>query len=363
MNTEKIGKFEAICLILIIIINEIVLNIPNLIIYITGSSAIITVIILSIIAILFSITLNKLFNNFLGKDIIDISEFLGGKSLKIITSVLFLGFYILISSIGTRYLTNSIKIIYYNTSPFLYLLMFFIVPAVIINKFGLKAVSSTNVIFILIVGISLLFLMLCSYTHFSISRMFPLFGKGLNETFILGATNIFAFTGLAYLFFLPPLLKNKYDFKKVNIISIVLTAICLIFSISSLILTLPIITKSDEMLSIYLLTRMVDFGNFLERLDALFIFSWLLSLLASLSVNIFYIINILKKALNLQDEKNLVLPVGLILLGGALLIKNYAQIKFLGDYVYKYGFIVLVFVFSLSILFFANLKYKKINKL
>ena len=33
MNAEKIGKFEAICLILIIIVNEIVLNVPNLIIY------------------------------------------------------------------------------------------------------------------------------------------------------------------------------------------------------------------------------------------------------------------------------------------------------------------------------------------
>ena len=44
MNVEKIGKFEAICLVLIIIVNEIVLNIPNLIIYSTASSAILNVI-------------------------------------------------------------------------------------------------------------------------------------------------------------------------------------------------------------------------------------------------------------------------------------------------------------------------------
>ena len=363
MNAEKIGKFEAICLIIIIIVNEIVLNVPNLIIYTTGSSAILNVIFISIIAISFSFILAKLFNSFSGMDIIDISEFLGGRFLKTITSLFFLLFFLFLSSIGTRYLTNSIKIIYFNSSPFLFLLLFFIVPSVIINKLGLKAVSSVNVIFIIIVVVSLIFLLTCSYKNFSITRMFPILGKGLNETFLSGMANIFAFTGLAFLFLMPSILKNEKNFKQVSITSIILTSLFLIFSITSLILTLPIITKSDEMLSIYLLTRMVDFGNFLERLDALFIFVWLLSLLASLSVNIFFILRILKKSLNLQDEKILASPIGLIILAGALLVKNYAQIKFLGDYFYKYGFIALVFGFSLPILLLANIKYKKHNKL
>ena len=40
------------------------------------------------------------------------------------------------------------------------------------------------------------------------------------------------------------------------------------FSIASLILTLPITTNQDEMLSIYLLIRKVDFGNFIENATA-----------------------------------------------------------------------------------------------
>ena len=64
MNSEKIGKFEAICLILIIIVNEIVLNVPNLIINITGSSAVINTIFISIIAIIFAYFIYKLFLKF-----------------------------------------------------------------------------------------------------------------------------------------------------------------------------------------------------------------------------------------------------------------------------------------------------------
>ena len=356
MKENKIGKFEAICMMIIIIINAIVLNIPNIIILSTGSSAIINVIFIGILAIFLSFFLSKLFYNFSGKDILDVSDFVGGKLLKTFVSICFLVFFLLLSIIAVRYLTSSIKIIYFNNSPFVYLLLFFIIPAVILNKLGLKAISGINIILIFIVIISFLFLFVSSYENFTISKIFPIFGKGLNDTFLKGITNIFAFTNFAFLFLLPSLLKNNSDFKKVAVSSTIISTIILVFSIATLILTLPIVTESDEMLSIYLLTRMVGFGNFLERLDAFFIFSWIITLLSSLSISVFYMIRILSKMLNLHDEKVLASPIGLIILGGCLLIKNYPQIKFLGNYVYRFGFIVLVFGIGFGILILANLK-------
>ena len=40
---QKIGKIEAICLIVMVTVNEIILNIPNLVISISGTSSYITV--------------------------------------------------------------------------------------------------------------------------------------------------------------------------------------------------------------------------------------------------------------------------------------------------------------------------------
>ena len=359
MNIEKIGNFEAICLILIIIVNEIVLNVPNLIIYTTGSSAIINVFFISAIAIVFSYFICRLYKNFTGMDIIDISKFLGGKTLNVITSLLFLLYFLFLSSIGIRCITNSLKIIYFNSSPLLFILLFFIIPAVIINKLGLKSVSSINVIIFIIVIISLMFLLTCSYKSFSISRAFPILGLGANETFIKGSTNIFVFTGFLYLLLLPSILKKENDFKKITITSTFFTSAFLIFNMMSIILTLPITTNQDEILSIYLLIRKIDFGNFVERLDALFIFIWLLALLSSLSINILFIRRIIKKALNLGKEGFLPYLIGLIILICSLLIKNYAQIKFLGNYIYRYGFIFLFFLFSIPILILSNIKFKK----
>ena len=359
MENEKLSSFEAICLMVILIINVVVLNIPNMIILISGSGSIINTIYTGIIAILSSLFISKLFNNFEGKDILDISQYLGGKVLKVFVSICFLAFISLLAIIAVKYLTRSIKIIYFNSSPIIYLLLFFIVPAVLMNKLGLRAVSGVNIVFIFIVIISLLFLLISSYANFNITKIFPVVGNGIDMVFLQGSTNIFAFVNIVFLFLIPSMIKQTSDFKKVALTSTLISFLILLFCITTFILTLPTVTESDEILSIYLLTRMIGFGDFLERLDAIFIFSWIVSLLSSLSIGIFYILRILGKMLNLQDEKALASPIGIIILSGCLFIKNYPQIKFLGEYGYRYGFIILVFGIGFSVLLLANLKSKK----
>ena len=70
---QKIGKFEAIALIVMVSMNQIFLNLSNIIIVNTGTSAWINVIVISIIALLFCLLISKLFKPFPTKDIVDIS--------------------------------------------------------------------------------------------------------------------------------------------------------------------------------------------------------------------------------------------------------------------------------------------------
>ena len=81
--------------------------------------------------------------------------------------------------------------------------------------------------------------------------------------------------GITYLLFLMPMLKDKKDFTKVAITSIICSLFFLIFITTTLLLTFPFITQSEELLSVYLLVRVVEFGTFFQRTDALFIFLWI----------------------------------------------------------------------------------------
>ena len=84
MTDRKIGNIEAIALILTVMINHIILNLPKNIINSTSSGAIMNVIFISILAIVIALFICKLLKNFPLLDIFDIAKFLGGKLLKTI---------------------------------------------------------------------------------------------------------------------------------------------------------------------------------------------------------------------------------------------------------------------------------------
>lgn len=359
MSSEKIGKIEAICLMLIIVINELIINVPNMIILDTKTGSTLNIIYISILAVAFTYIICKLFKPFYGKDILDVSEYVGGRVLKTILGILFILFFIFLASINLRYFANSLKVIYFNTSPLVYILLFFLIPALFINKYGLRAISGVNLIFLPVILASFIFLIISSYSNFTMLRIFPILGEGFNKTFLTGATNIFSFTGLAYIYFLPALLKDSKDFKKVSIISVVISAICLILSIVSLIMAFPAITKTDETLSVYLLTRLIEFGDFLERLDALFIFIWIIAHISFLALTFFYILKIFQKITRIEDSRSLTSSLGLIVLGSCLVFKDIAQLKFIARYYLKYSSLILIFVICFGILILGNIKYKR----
>lgn len=64
MSEQKIGNFEAIALILTVMLNHIILNLPKSIIQSTSSGAILNVIFVSLVALIIVYLITKLLKNF-----------------------------------------------------------------------------------------------------------------------------------------------------------------------------------------------------------------------------------------------------------------------------------------------------------
>ena len=278
MNSlQKIGKFEAIALIVMITINQIIFNLPNTIIMNTGSSAWLNVIVICIVAFFACLLICKLFKKFPTQDIVDVSEYLGGNVLKTIIGVLYILFFLFIAGIFLRYLASSLKLIYFEKSPIVFLLLLFLIPVILTVKLGIRPIAQVNLVFTPIILFSMLIILFSTAQNFVPERIFPILGFGADKTFLIGLNNIFTFTCFAYLYFIIPILKEPKDFKLVAITSVIISAIYLFLSVICLLMIFPFIAFSDEMLSVYLLTRLIEFGKFFQRVDAIFIFVWILS--------------------------------------------------------------------------------------
>ena len=358
-SIQKIGKLEAAGIIIMIMINQIIINFPNSIITTTGSAAWINVIYISIIAIIFCLLICKLFNPFPASDILDVSEFLGGKFLKTIIGSIYIIFFVFLAGTFLKYMANSLELIYFEQTPIVFLLLLFLIPVVIVGKLGIKSISQVNLIFMPILLISIVITLFSTVKNFIPQRIYPIMGFGADKTFIYGLSNIFAFSGFSYVYFLIPILKNPEDFKKIAVGSIIVSAIYLFLSVICLLMSFPFIAFTDEMLSVYLLARMIEFGRFFQRIDAIFVFIWILSTLSFLAFTSNLITSIFKKLTSIKNSREMTYSFAALIFSVALFIKNTATLNFLQNELFKYLIIALIFIITPLILIFANIKFKR----
>ena len=188
-------------------------------------------------------------------------------------------------------------------------------------------------------------------------------GYGAKETFLTSIPNIFAFNVVSYLYFLKPFLKSEKHYKKISIFAVVMCGIYLFISILALFMTFPFITQTDETLSVYLVTRLISFGKFFQRVDAIFIFVWILIVISFISFNLYIVSHIIKKTFKLKFSRELVYPIATLVFSIGLMFKDVSAIKYVTRYIYRYYGFILVFIVSFLLLLLAYIKKKRQTKL
>ena len=361
MSVYKIGLVEAITLILIITVNKLAISIPQVILLSCGSSAILNTVYVSLIAIFLTYVIVQLFKKFPDSDIIDVSEFLGGKFLKYLVGIILFLYIVSVLSFLLRDFIEILHVLYYTDTPIIYLLAFFIVVCIIANLLGSKSIIKTNVVLCIIMTVGLLVAFSSVIPNLTIQRIFPILGYGSYTTFFSGLTNILAFNGLSILYLVPPLLNNKKDFKKASMIAVCISAILIILATSSMLLAFSFSTNIEKISPLYTLLSNNEFGKYFQHPESLFVFTWILSFMSYINISCMLLVQISKKLTNVKNANPFILPVCIIIIVLTLLSRNIIQAREFGNFLSKYFGTPLTFIVFPIIMILANLKYKKLK--
>lgn len=258
--------------------------------------------------------------------------------------------------------SETLQIIYFKKSPTIYIVLFFIICCTIANRFSLKVIAKTNLIIVPIVFLSILVIIISSIEEATPERIFPIMGYGADRTFISGLSNLFSFSSIAYLLFLNPVISKTTQFKKISVIAITISGIYLFLSVTSILLSLPYTMQSGESFSLYLLTRNLQYGRFIQRMDAIFILIWIISTVSYVSIAIHFSIYIFRKLTNISDTTSMNYSINLFVLSLLLLPISFSALSNVIGKVFEIGCLVLIFGISLLILIWANVKLRFLNK-
>lgn len=358
---NKLENFEALMCLMMMSIANIVLISSRILIKTSDSASLLNALFVSIIAIIITIILCLLSKQFIGKDLINVSEFLGAKPLKIIVGFGYVSYFILTIGVFFKKMSDAMQVIYYPLTNIVFIITIFCIACGIIASLENNSLFKSMVLLVPFLYAAVILIFLGNSKNFNFQNIFPLLGNGVQSTFLTGISNIFSFTGLIYLLLLPSKLKYPEKISKIGLTFTILSGIYLLFCIASILFLFGDILHNSDLPPLYISVRYIEFGTFFQRLDAAFIFICVLGFICALNINLFFTLDILKEITNISNTKPLIFPCLLTSLGIALTIKQSSTLEFLEDNLSKILFIIFAIALPLLIMISAVIKKKFFN--
>ena len=298
----------------------------------------------------------KFFFKFPNKDFFEISEYVGGKTLRNISYFL-VALYLTTSVVLVLSEFNeNIRNILFKNAPSEYINLLFIIGMFVGLLCGFKGIFRTSVIIAPIILLSLFYMFFSLFENIDITNYTPVFGDDAHDFFIKGIFRIEIFEGMFLILLLGGHITN---IKKATIGSFILVSFIVLLISSLLFGIIAYPTSTENYFPFFELSRLISFGRFVQRVESLYTLIWLLAVYLYITLDTSFIVQIFSKAFNLKYYKRIIPLFCIIIFGITLLLKSYITVLSIRRFFINFVFPFLAYFYSLIIIIIANMKMKR----
>lgn len=356
------GYWEGAIMLLNLICTQLVLGFPRTMIEIGGTAGWMIPVYITVLALIFFTIIQKLYEYFEGKDIIDIGEKAAGRAGRIITGIIILLYLMNIVSVVLREFAEDMKVIALINSPISFVSMFFILGMIIGSYFGIEALVRFCSVSVPVVTVGFFVIIFGVAPYYDTNNFFPVLGNGIKAIFGKGFFLVSTFSPIIILFLINPFLKTHKSFKKVGYYSIALSGIFFFLGTFCYLLVYPYPVSNENFLPIFQLARLMEYGRFFQRIESIFVLIWATSALTFLSTGFYFIIYVFRKTFELEYHRPLIWPFIIIIFTQSLIPPNLMVTIELENRYYRNVLWIISFCMPIILLFVARLRGNKGKK-
>lgn len=325
----QFGSWEATALMINLVFAQVMLIFPRDMVKFGGSASWVIPIIITLIALVYFAVTVKLYRKLGSLDLIDISASIGGRTFKVVVGLVISAFLILTASLFLGGFSQTLKIISLDKSPLEYVEVLFWISMLVAAYFGIEAIARISAFLVPLVIIGFILITLGVIPEFKINNLFPILGEGYASIAKGSILKLSVFSSLIILFLMVPFFKKRY-LKRVGYGAIIISGLLLIWSTLSFILVFPYEMAVDKKIPIFQMARHIEFGNYVQRIESVFVLICSISAIMFLCVIFTFIIYIVAKTLDLKRSRPVILPMAIIVFSLALFSKK-MNIELLGN--------------------------------
>lgn len=312
-KTFSIEKKELTCILINLITVKMLFSYPRTLVLNSGNAAWLQTIFVSLVSCAVFWFILFLYRKSEMKSLMELSEAVGGRGLKIIVGIILCAVLLFNSSLTMRSLPESIKTVLLPLAPMSMLLLIFGVAIAFGAYMGIFSIARIHALYIPLSAFFLVSFFVLVSPNIDMTNIYPLLSEGTYNIFIKGLPSVSMFSDMIVLFILLPLCNNYDRAKKASHRALIISSIIniLIVLFYNLIYSYP--SSMEFMLPVYQMTRLIKIGDFFQRLEALFEFVWSFAVLLYSSLYLFVLCYIWKETFDLKYYKPLVLPFAIIM--------------------------------------------------
>ncbi len=323
----KFGYHEAISLLVITITIRVFFTSPAMIAQLVGTTGwYMTIISALMAAFLFSFTY-RLLKRFPHQNFMEIYDIVLGNWLGFIGSLILAVYLIFIASVNLREFTEILKVFVLPDSPPSFIMILFLICVVVLSFLGLETLARFAKFMIYILGAGFLVVVLLSISNFNISNLFPILGYGLDKTVTNGIVRSSFYGEVVLIGVLAKSLHGPAEIKRIGNAAILISGIITSVALLAFAFVFPYDDAQEIVSPMYILLAQINLGEFLQRLDPIFVFLWNFGSFIEVTALFYCAILVYSHIFKINDKRPLIFPMAIILFCMTLIPKGLSEVN------------------------------------
>lgn len=355
----KFGLYETVCLTTILIVSKIFYTSISVIIKTMGTAAWYGTLVSSMVSMFFFLLLYLLMKRFPGKNIMEIFDIVLGSFMGKTLSLLFSAYILFYAGSSLREFLEMIKA--YNlpyTQPSL-IIGAFIAVSVLVAYYGLEGVARVSAIFFIPIIAGLAIILLLAIPYYDFDNLKPFGGYGIVRTLSIGFMRSSAYNEVFLLAIIINSIHGLKSFKRAGIISVTIAGAVISLSVLLNIAAFEYTIASENTSATFQLARIIYFNRFFQRIESIFLFTWVIASLITVSVSFFVSMNVYCKSLKIKNHRPLLLPFAFLLFMITIYPENFSQVMEFNIAIMRQYSLIFVNGVPILVLIVAMLRGKK----
>ena len=312
MNKEVISGRQLVALVFTFIIATATLYLPSFVTHNAGQDGWISVLVAGVVGVIVVLVVTFVGLKYPKLTPIEYSEIILGKWLGKMVGLIFIVFYLHMTSIIIREVSSTVRSnILTGSSREIITIILFVISAYTVKK-GLEVITRLNIIILMITFTAMFTCLVLLLKDINIELLSPVLSKGFMPVIKDSVSAAGWFGEVVSIAFIIPFINKPKEARICSIIGVLWAAVTLAFLVALVIMIFGAELGSNLTFPTLEVVRFINISDYIQRAEIIFLVPWVLANIIKICFFYYITVLIISKYFKLNNSNTLVLPVGLL---------------------------------------------------